>query len=760
MTLYKESMRRLFRVGMVLMLLCVVASLIWAGMSCQGQNTTELQSALEMAPVLAVYAFVGGVGLAFSGFSFLNRRAESDFYHSIPAKRVDLFCSTAAAAATWMLATVVLSSLASTMVYLLTGTPFVPLYPLMNVGFFFAAALLVFAAAAIGCALTGTWFSNIAVTGIVLFLPRYILFMIAYGVIADTGLVGWLDFKWLLNPCTNAATGLIVMLSRPLLQECIVNLGGMLWSLFVALAELAVAALLFIRRPSELAERGAQNRALQTVFACLLALPLLLLVAVVGLRWVSPIFLTMVLAAALACYVIYQLIVLRNFKRMLSSLPWFLCAVAVAAAVLLAGHVTTRRVQNDTPDAEDIAYVRFVGYDRDGGEQSYASLMISGIRFSEEELIELVADTLRNNLSDYLEYGHVFVDDEYFVNIEPVQIVLNSGRKINRKLIFPDARMLDEYLSHNEAYRRAIQQLPPEESLLIVTSAVAYDNYPGPNSNVNTEELFAVCHQYFDEQNTNKNVFPFAKYDPEKYDYYYGEYDGHASLLSGERQSYGTFNVRGYIGAKRYSDDITIRLATPKTASRMMALKNHYSKDLDGSRLTEVYQQARILDAQEAFYYLYWSLDVYNYPGQADDCYTALYNWYSNNTPEDSLFQHYPSFAPLFDELVEILRRGKPTDDPTALCVIASFSYQQEGESINNYWPQPFLAFSPKDEARLVEILRYWDSLQAAQKELLQQIIEDGQYIPFADDGQYMPFIDGRQYMPVPTPTPQPKELG
>lgn len=744
MTLYKESMRRLFRVGLVLMLLSVVASLTWTFLRNPGQGGTKLPSALEMAPVLAVYAFVGGIGMAFSGFSFLNRRSESDFYHSIPARRADLYFSIVAAAVTWLFATVVLSSLASTIAFLLMKTPFVPLYPLMNVGFFFAAALLVFAAAAIGCALTGTWFSNIVVTGLVLLLPRYIFYIVVYGAVVDTSIVSWLDFKLLLDPSTNAATSLITFLSHRELGAHIVSLPGILWSLFVALAELAAGALLFVRRPSELAENGAKNRALQTVFACLVALPLLLMVAVLGLRWVTPIFIIIVLAASLACYAIYQLIVLRNFRRMLRSLPWYLCTVVVAAAVLFAGEATTWRVQRDIPAASDIAYVRFLGYDRNSSQQSYASLSISGIKFSEDVVVDLVAKTLRANVEDHQRYGYVIVDSEYYVNTESVQIVLHNGRKINRQLIFPDSRMLEEYLSENEAYRHAIRQLPPEQSVRIVTSGISYADNLGENPNANTPALFALYQQYANEQSAGKTIIPYWKFDPAKYENYYGNYDGHTYSQSEEKQQFGEVMVSGYVGTKRYSDNISITLATPKAASRMMALKNRYANDVDGSEFAAAHKKAKELDALSEYYYYYLYLQVYNYPGQGGERYTALYSWYSNNTPDSSIWQRYTGFAPLLDEIAEILLRGELTDDPTALCVVPTYDFQQGDSVYNSTWSVRFLSFSPADEKRLLEILSCWDSLEAAQKELLQQMIDEELSVP----------------LPGPTPTPPPTTGG
>ena len=104
---------------------------------------------LDFAGALIVYIYVGGIGLAFAGFSFLNRRADSDFYHSLPVSRRDLYLSVTAAALTWIVGTVLFCVLSVTVVHIAMGAGFVPLYPLMNFLYYTAGAALVFAAAAI-----------------------------------------------------------------------------------------------------------------------------------------------------------------------------------------------------------------------------------------------------------------------------------------------------------------------------------------------------------------------------------------------------------------------------------------------------------------------------------------------------------------------------------------------------------------------------------------------------------------------------------
>ena len=243
---------------------------------------------------------------------------------------------------------------------------------------------------------------------------------------------------------------------------------------------------------------------------------------------------------------------------------------------------------------------------------------------------------------------------------------------------------------------------------------------------------------------SGKTIIPYWKFDPAKYENYYGNYDGHTYSQSEEKQQFGEVMVSGYVGTKRYSDNISITLATPKAASRMMALKNRYANDVDGSEFAAAHKTAKELDALSEYYYYYLYLQVYNYPGQGGERYTALYSWYSNNTPDSSIWQRYTGFAPLLDEIAEILLRGELTDDPTALCVVPTCDFQQGDSVYNSTWSVRFLSFSPADEKRLLEILSCWDSLEAAQKELLQQMIDEELSVP----------------LPGPTPTPPPTTGG
>lgn len=748
MTLYRESMRRLFRVGITLMTLTVAASLITAIMK-GGSVSTYVTTAVGMSPVLALYAFVGGAGLALAGFSFLNKRVESDFYHSIPVRRIDLYLSITAAAATWMLFTIAISSAMSAVVYLILGQPFAPLYPFMNAGYFFAAALLVFAATSIGCTITGTWFTNVILTCLVLFLPRYILFMIGRTLIADTAVMSWLDLRGFLDPTTNAATGIVVMLSRPMLQGGLVNGLGILWSLVLAALELAAGALLFRRRPSELAEQGASSRVLQIVFASLLSLTVLL-VYTVRAHEATKIFTCIIVLAAFACYTIYQTIVLRSLRRVLLSLPWFLCSVAVAAAIMFGSQAAAQKALNTCPTATEIASVRFPGAYRGSRPSSYANILTAGIEFTEEGVRECVADALRQNVDSMNSYGYVYTDSIYSV-IEPVYIRLQNGRTICRKLEFPDGKTLNECRLENKAYADAILQLPPDDTVKRAFSFIA--SLPEDYRNYDTQPIYTLCEYYFGEQRADGALVPYEYHDPDQYKRYEGRqedrYYGYTPV--NEEQNVGSFAIGGYIGAARYYDNFSITLRTPMTASYYMRLRNQFGMDTDCRMLTMAYNAAIDESFVPEVSYMNINLDIMNCPMDSGDRQWAGLNWYVSKNDEYDSAHLYPEFQPLMDELVGILRRGALTDDCSRVAVMPHYMIElTDGRTEQNYTAF-YLAFSPEDERRLLDIVGTWS------------VLTESRYT-VAGDYQSMPTLaldaPVSTIPPVSMPTPTPRPAG
>ncbi len=773
---YLESTRRLSRLGLILLVLAAVGSIVVAIQFCTAANQNSIPALSDMFMPLSVYTFFGGIVLAFDGFSFLTKRADSDYYHSLPVSRRGLFWSITLAALTWVTATVLTSVIFTTLIFTISKTAFVPLYPLVAVPFYVISTMLVFAAAAIACSLTGTLITDIALTLIVLFLPRFVQFVIARGIVAQAQIVSWIDLPWYLKPETNIATGQIVVLSRTILQNQLYNWGNFAYSLLLMAAELFAGCLLFKRRHSEIAEHGAKNTKMQTLFACLLVLPILLLL-VSGAVNLTRQNILLIAVIAIGCYAIYQIVVLRRMKKVLLSLPWFLIPGLLTVCLHFGVRTAGDAMRNDVPMQQDVAYIEFPGVDRASDTVSYASYLVAQIDFDDEDLIEYVLSTLRDNVDSYNQYGYFNYDYDsaknYFITIEPINIVLKNGRTIGRLVTFVNGAYLDSLRSENSEYAEAICSLPPEDSIRYCQGKDVYDE--------NYSDGDQICQAFYDEV-TSSDYVPYDSFRKT-------DFNSYERYNTDEMQTFGSLRLHGYVGMVRYFDYYTIRLALPETCSTWMQVQNATSSDEHLDLLQEIcavsdsfINDDDMMDVTFSFY----NIPMKDGSKQSNSFYYSRYAYSDDSSSVD--------VSDLIAELIGILNRSTPTSDPNAFSVYTTWSgramgkngnyigedamiypnvatdgdlyasygdvvYTSDGStiyvgrngSIYSYNPN-YRAFTTVDQARVIQILNEW---QERQKNWTYSYSEETDDSSIIDESGLDTFE-----APMATPTPVPIAVG
>ncbi len=699
MKMYKDTLRKLSPVGIPLAAATLLYTIISGGQNCFGAYTIPTAtSAIGVTPVLVYYVFTA-VLFAFYGFSFLFKRSASDLYHSLPVTRTDLYLSVTLATATWMGATIVLNVLVMLLFLLIGGCPFVPAYIPLCILFYFVASMLVFAASAIGCALSGSYITALASTGLVLFLPRFVQFILARGLVAKVNIIGWLDLGVLLNPVTNIATGLAVMQTRNMFMTDIVSLPAILYSLAITALELALGAWLFLHRPSETAEKDSGNKAWSMASGCLLAFAALLLITVNSHKLFS-VYSAAIIAVALLGFILYEFIALRNVRKVLLSLPLFLLSGVLAFCVSLGIDSLAGNALSVTPAPDEIASVSFRGHDGQmGGTNEYASLLLRDIRFTNDDLKKCVSDNLsaaveeikQSQNEDYNDY------DGYsaYQVIEPVTIRLTNGKTINRTIEFSNVDSLNDLRNESAEYQSAVRAFPPAGSVQYL--ALSGNSYT-------KEERQQIYDSLVDETN-RLGLIPNDYYRPQ------------ASLLTdssynytrGEDQSLLTLIVAGHVGTKRYSDYYQIRMAAPETASLLMRTQNKYAKADTVSRLAETIKRVASPLALDNDYYSL-TFDFFNIPlddGKPLSTSIGVYVSGYTKKSEDRYAKLYLDYSQKF---ADILQRGTPTDDVSGMFVrLDWYEYDSTVRETNaDIEPDVYLGFSPEDEAALVALIQSW----------------------------------------------------
>jgi hypothetical protein len=691
MKMYRETLRKLMPIGLPLALATLIYTIIVGGQNYFGAYTLSTpQSAIGLTPVLVYYVF-SALLFALYGFSYQFKRAASDLYHSLPVSRTSLYLSVTLATATWMGGTILINVLLTLLMLLISGCPFVPAYIPLIIAFYFVAAMMVYAAAAIGCALSGTLVTALASTGVVLLLPRFIQFIFARGVAARVPIIGWLDMPALLSPVTNVATGLIVMHSRQVYMARIVALPAILYSLVPMALLLLLAAWLHNRRPSETAERGAGRKCWAVATASMLSLAALLLITIDNHRLIS-VYGAAVTAIAFLVFVVYQFVAARSVKQVALSMPFFLLSALVAFGLSLGIDAAAKAMLNTAPKPEEIASVTFRGHDEKSDAPEYTTLLLDDIAYTTDDMKKYVAETLADavdRINDPYTYGYNVYSQQQV--IEPILIRLHDGRSFKRTIEFKNVETLNALRAQDGFYQAAIRAFP--------TASAA--QYRMVDYDFTAAQIDALWNSYTSES---------QKLGLISNDYYRKRSetlkDTGYNVERGGQQTMGRITTVGHVGTQRFSDNGAIRMETPQTASLLMGTYNTYAKP---DTLTRLKQGVKHIVSPLAMENDSLSLDLnlFNLPVDEGEPVSWSVNIYiSGYTREND--ERYNLYCQYMTRFADILQRGTLTDDPTGLFLRLNwFEYDGTSAPVRSE-PVCYIAFSDADEQALITLVQSW----------------------------------------------------
>lgn len=479
--LYLDSLRQLRMIGIASTVVMTLAALfIPVARLVDVLNTEEslrggVQSIVfyEANPFAVLSFLIMAPLLTLSIFSFMNKRNGSDFYHSAPNNRLSLFTSMLAAVATWLLIALVVSTLVPVLFWLCTSAYFQLNISSALVTFFnmLAASLYVAAAIALAMCVTGTTFTNVVVSLLIIFLPRLLVMVFTLLLSEYMPLVNSLDVLPFMGVQYNIVTNLIYgTLFGGSSSDTFKFVAGGVYTLVIGLLFLVAAAVLFVRRHSESAGHSAPNRVLQAVYrlACSMVICLIpcsgILSIILGQdgRYSSgDIFMIVVLyVVALLVYFFYELITTRKWKRLLQSVPALGILVLLNMAFVGGVVGAYQGVLKVRPSADDIQSVRLISGNNDRyyyGEKSYFDVKTEEVHLEDETIREIAADRLAASI-DLVEDNAYYRND--FKRV-PMAIEL-KGRTIYRNVLLreKDLTEMTKRLGADETFRGIYLELP------------------------------------------------------------------------------------------------------------------------------------------------------------------------------------------------------------------------------------------------------------------------------------------------------------
>ncbi len=421
--------------------------------------------------------------LALNCWKFLNKRSTSDFYHSLPYKRICLFLSKLAAVFAWLLVMYLISGAGNMASFAIFSKYFIVDYSVifrMYVSMFICCILCV-GAISLACSFTGNILTNVCMTGIILFLPRMLLYIISGAVESSVYVISAEHFVPIFGNSANMITHIVfdVMFgmenSSAVLQKMVFSPVSNIYTLVLGLIYIAVGAVLFITRKSECAGKAAIGRASRFFVRTVLCFSICaVMVLPVFCSKQNDMILYIIFSFVIAgvAIIIYECIQSKNIKGVVACLPAMAVSYAVTIIIGVVVNVGAAGILEYNPKLEDVDYITLEqpsnGYSYDQGINYFKSIT-SGIKIEDKKIINEVCKAVESNIKLVKEDK---INSILYVNsskqYKAYNVYIKDGVVGHHRKVYlsPDAvEVITQNMQNVESYKEAYLNLPDADSV-------------------------------------------------------------------------------------------------------------------------------------------------------------------------------------------------------------------------------------------------------------------------------------------------------
>lgn len=516
--LYIEGLRQLRIVGILgAILLFCSSAIIVVGNALSMQRQTELYqdssivlvnlSALEVAPLLLLLFSVFAPVMTLWLFHFMNKRNSSDFLFAIPQTRMALYCSYTSSIATWLailalsglIGVLIPAAIFSTYIDISYGTLF--LFTLSN----FLYSIQVMAAILVAVSISGTVFSNIILSGLILFAPRLLIFMLT-GIWKNIPFIyASSDHFSLLNDSINPISGCVLYLLSGISDtyQLFSSAAPMIYSVCLSAIYLLLAAFLFQKRKSETAGKSASSPILQSIYRitvtmiyCVVVVAAVILSEANRMQDATYRFeIIVAYLVAVAIYFLFELLTTKSVQKMWKAAPGLLVVLVLNGVMIFGMHSIIQRAYDFQPTAEEVTGITFLPQSTNNGNQiSYDDYVQSHYMgtITDKDLIAAILDNLKSDVQDMKEGGcqQYYNDEKRYAYAEfNFKIITKSGTRYRHIRIDPKtqrslAEQTYESMKGDSSWRN-----PPEPMEQTLWTYDRNGSYGGMNDR-NASQLF------------------------------------------------------------------------------------------------------------------------------------------------------------------------------------------------------------------------------------------------------------------------------
>lgn len=483
--LFKEGFKQLKLFGIISLIIYMLSVILIFINEVDGRRIVDIYDCNPL--VLLSFTVLAPLFTLFL-FSFITSRNSSDFYHSIPYTRTCIFVSFFASIAAW----IALIHFSSTVVSVLLRMCFPDSFSIQwaeiikpCIGIFICSMAVV-CGVLFSQSITGTIFTNVLVTGIILFLPR-IFTTIFIALINDQvfNIIPTQYYPALLSGSKNMIVYpfLSVFTSGSVWGEIFTTYGEWFYTFVLGVVYFALALTFFKKRKSEVAGNAASSNTLQAIYR----ISVTMLVCMIPVTIICdktetfsssdmPMYITMYVIA-IVTYFLYEIITTRTVKRLVKIIPGIVI-VAVLNVVIIAGVklISDYELAN-IPDSEDVEYVSLMSdttYSYD--DNSYVSDLLSDVKITDRNIIASATNFLNVYIDSCKANPNYYSED---AETYPVKIKMKNGSVIYRNVPFtlPSLQNIYKYAMDDTSFQKSIDTLPPYSDVTVDINAYYHTNF-------------------------------------------------------------------------------------------------------------------------------------------------------------------------------------------------------------------------------------------------------------------------------------------
>lgn len=441
-----------------------------------------------MEPLMALPIFVAPI-MALIVFSGFNKRKYADFYHALPYTRICIFLSYTASILTWVFALLLLCGAASLLMHWIFPAMYVVSFAgctdiLLSI---VVMTLMTVTAVLLGCSFTGTLLANITASGLILFLPRFVIIMLVNTITTKLPFLVEEHFMAILSTRYNILVEYLTSGIRFGSNSLQNNLSCNLYSLLVALGMGVLAAVLFVRRKSESAAQSAPRRSIQSGIRISLTLVFSFFATCMLLTGGEDLSVVIILyIISVLVYFIYELLSTRTWKNLAKSIPAL--GIVLLLNLAFAGAVSgiTYLSASFRPQAEDISSVQFIPdaytyyaedsstflYDAVG---KYAERQVQNISIDDPEILSIIANVLDENMERFDRGAFYYEGTQRTVAIKTGAVTRYRRIFFTRKTMNTLLEQLSQLPEYREGYLSLPQALSGTENVQLGSQGFAAD---------------------------------------------------------------------------------------------------------------------------------------------------------------------------------------------------------------------------------------------------------------------------------------------